>query len=57
MGASLLRQKRHCFEISEDYTMKNEFYSHSLSGKSPEDWHRLEDQDTLYRLNQPLWAN
>jgi CRISPR-associated endonuclease/helicase Cas3 len=23
--------------------MKNEFYAHSLEGKPPEEWHRLED--------------
>ena len=23
--------------------MKSEFYAHSLNGKPPEDWHRLED--------------
>jgi hypothetical protein len=23
--------------------MKNEFYAHSLEGKSPEEWHKLED--------------
>jgi hypothetical protein len=23
--------------------MKDEFYAHSLNGKPPEDWHRLQD--------------
>lgn len=23
--------------------MKDEFYAHSMSGKPPEDWHRLDD--------------
>ena len=29
--------------ISEDFTMKKEFYAHSKEGKPPEDWHKLED--------------
>jgi hypothetical protein len=29
--------------ISEDLTMKKEFYAHSREGKPPRDWHPLED--------------
>jgi len=29
--------------ISEDFTMKKEFYAHSREGSPPEDWHKLED--------------
>lgn len=25
------------------YTMKDQYYAHSLEGKPPKDWHRLED--------------